>query len=275
MYLIGFLPAFCWGIIAIIVNLIKTDTKKQVFSLALGAFLLSLIFAKNITIFSFFVGLISGLFWVIGFYYQTKCLKKFSVSTTIPISTAMQIIGTALVGVIIFREWEDVNQYILGSIYILLLIIGVCFTSYKEQSNEKLSNELILNLIISTIGFVVYATIMKFFNIDLSSGLTSQALGMLIGSLILNKDNLKGLIDIKVVWLLISGVSWFIGNISMFYASIFLGVTVAFSLSQLNVAVSTSLAILILKEPKTKKELVFVTIGVILIILSGILIAGV
>lgn len=255
MYLIGFLPAFCWGIIAIIVNLIKTDTKKQVFSLALGAFLLSLIFAKNITIFSFFVGLISGLFWVIGFYYQTKCLKKFSVSTTIPISTAMQIIGTALVGVIIFREWVDINQYILGSIYILLLIIGVCFTSYKEQSNEKLSNELILNLLISTIGFVVYATIMKFFNIDLSSGLTSQALGMLIGSLILNKDNLKGLIDIKVVWLLISGVSWFIGNISMFYASIFLGVTVAFSLSQLNVAVSTSLAILILKEPKTKKSL--------------------
>lgn len=275
MYLIGFLPAFCWGIIAIIVNLIKTDTKKQVFSLALGAFSLSLIFAKNITVFSFFVGLVSGLFWVIGFYYQTKCLKKFSVSTTIPISTAMQIIGTALVGVIVFREWVDVNQYILGSIYILLLIIGVCFTSYKEQSNEKLSNELILNLIISTIGFVVYATIMKFFNIDLRSGLTSQALGMLIGSLILNKDNLKGLIDIKVVWLLISGVSWFIGNISMFYASIFLGVTVAFSLSQLNVAVSTSLAILILKEPKTKKELVFVTIGVILIILSGILIAGV
>lgn len=275
MYLIGFLPAFCWGIIAIIVNLIKTDTKKQVLSLALGAFLLSLIFAKNITVFSFFVGLVSGLFWVIGFYYQTKCLKKFSVSTTIPISTAMQIIGTALVGVIVFREWVDVNQYILGSIYILLLIIGVCFTSYKEQSNEKLSNELILNLLISTIGFVVYATIMKFFNIDLSSGLTSQALGMLIGSLILNKDNLKGLIDIKVVWLLISGISWFIGNISMFYASIFLGVTVAFSLSQLNVAVSTSLAILILKEPKTKKELVFVTIGVILIILSGILIAGV
>ena len=49
MYLLAFLPALCWGMIAVIISIFKTDTKKQVFSVSFGAFLLSTVFIFNVT----------------------------------------------------------------------------------------------------------------------------------------------------------------------------------------------------------------------------------
>ncbi|WP_068268873.1 GRP family sugar transporter [Caviibacter abscessus] len=271
-YILAFLPALCWGLIAIVISIFKIDTKKQVFAVAFGAFLLSLVFITKVTKLSFLAGITSGLFWVLGFYYQTKCLKKIGISRIIPPSTAMQIFGTTIIGILVFRE--KVNVYLV-IICILALIIGVNLAVYKQKKENinKIDKYIIIDLIISTIGFVVYATVIKYFKVDAKSSILPQTMGMVLGSLYLNKNNLKDLLSIKVVQNMLAGILWFVGNISMFLSSEVLGITVAFAISQLNVAVSVSSAIIILKEHKTKKELIYISIGIILIILSGIFIS--
>lgn len=58
----------------------------------------------------------------------------------------------------------------------------------------------------------------------------------------------------------------------MLYANSVVGVATGFSLSQLGVVISTLGAILLLKERKTRKEILFVIGGVILVVIGGILI---
>ena len=272
MYLLAFLPALCWGMIAVIISLFKTDTKKQVFSVSFGAFLLSTVFIFNVTKLSFIAGIISGIFWVVGFYYQTKCLKILGISRAIPPSTAMQILGTALVGIVIFKEPVNV---VLVLVCIVALIIGVNLAVYKESKEEikKIDYKIIMDLILSTVGFVVYATVIRYFGVETKAAILPQTMGMLIGALTLNSSNVKALIDKKVLYNMIAGLLWFLGNMSMLLSSEYFGITIAFAVSQLNVAVSVSAAILILKEHKTRKELVYIVTGIVLIILSGIFIS--
>lgn len=272
-YILAFLPAICWGSIAVVISIFKIDTKRQVFAVAFGSFLLSLIFVTKVTKISFLAGIISGIFWVLGFYYQTNCLKKIGISRAIPPSTAMQILGTTIIGILVFRERVNLS---LAITCIIALIIGVNLAVYKQNKENihKIDKYIIIDLIISTIGFVVYATVIKYFQVDAKSSILPQTVGMVLGSLYLNRNNLKELIDIKVLQNMSAGILWFIGNISMFLASEFLGITIAFAISQLNVAVSVSGAIVFLKEHKTKKELMYICFGIILIIASGVFISG-
>lgn len=50
------------------------------------------------------------------------------------------------------------------------------------------------------------------------------------------------------------------------------GLSVGFTLTQMNVVIATICGILILKEEKTKKEMIYVVIGLILVVLGGVFI---
>ena len=184
----------------------------------------------------------------------------------------MQILGTALVGIVIFKEPVNV---VLVLVCIVALIIGVNLAVYKESNEEvkKIDYQIIMDLILSTVGFVVYATVIRYFGVETKAAILPQTMGMLIGALALNSSNVKALIDKKVLYNMIAGLLWFLGNMSMLLSSEYFGITIAFAVSQLNVAVSVSAAILILKEHKTRKELVYIVTGIVLIILSGIFIS--
>ncbi len=272
MYLLAFASAIAWGSLAILISLIKASTKKQLMGIALGSFILSLIFIPYVTPKSFIVGFIGGLFWTVGLYYQAECFKRNGVSTTMPVSTALQLISTTAIAVIVFSE---LRSSLLGAgLFILLLIIGVFLSSYKEiKAESKIDKSFVFQIAISTFGFVVYVTILRMFSVDVRGGMLPQTIGMIIGALIFNSKDLKALKDKKVIHSMIIGIVYFIGNIAMFLASAKIGVSVAFAISQLNVAVASVLALTILKEKKTKKEFIFTIIGIVLIVSSGIGIA--
>ncbi len=76
----------------------------------------------------------------------------------------------------------------------------------------------------------------------------------------------------RTLLLTIPGVIWAAGNVAMVHANQLVGVATGFSLSQLGVVISTIGGIILLKEKKTQKEMLFVIVGVVLVVLGGILI---
>lgn len=73
---------------------------------------------------------------------------------------------------------------------------------------------------------------------------------------------------------MITGVLFSAGNLSLLILISRIGLAISFSFSQVGDLLSTFGAIFILKESKTKKELFFVIVGIILII-SGAFLPGI
>lgn len=73
---------------------------------------------------------------------------------------------------------------------------------------------------------------------------------------------------------LITGVQFSAGNLFLHISISRIGLAISLSLSQAGVLLSTFGAIFILKESKTKKELFFVIVGIILIV-SGAFLPGI
>jgi Putative glucose uptake permease len=131
------LPAIAWGILPLAVAKINGKPINQIFGTALGTLIVSIgvfiVLKPSISVVSFIMAALAGGFWIIGQLGQYNAYKEIGVSQTMPISTGLQLIGTSLIGVLLFGEWASVNAKIFGAIGIILLIIGVALTGKKDQ----------------------------------------------------------------------------------------------------------------------------------------------
>ncbi|MEI2438743.1 GRP family sugar transporter, partial [Priestia megaterium] len=105
--------------------------------------------------------------------------------------------------------------------------------------------------------------------VDGWSALLPQAIGMVIGGVLLtfkhkpfNKYAIRNIIP---------GLIWAAGNMFLFISQPKVGVATSFSLSQMGIVISTLGGIIILGEKKTKRQLVGIIIGIILIIIAGVM----
>jgi len=185
----------------------------------------------------------------------------------------MQLVANALAGVLLFNEWHG-NMYWIGSISVIVLITGAVLTSLTDRSdpNRRASESWgvgIRALIISTIGFAGYTIVVHYGNVNAQAVVMPQAVGMLIGALIWSfKD--KPWKDQATYRNIVTGLVWGVGNLFMFMAMAQIGQAIAYSLSQMGIVISTFGSIYLLGEHKTKREMVYVVIGSILVIIGGI-----
>ena len=276
--LFALIPAIAWGSIVLVTVKLGGDSHSQTLGTTFGALLFSIVMyfivQPNLSFLIWIVGFISGFFWSIGQKNQLSSVKFLGVSTTVPISTGMQLVSAALFGVLVFHEWTTSTTIIIGSVAIIVIVAGVIFTSIRDEAknHDKDNKDLkkgIFILLISTLGYLVYVVIIKWFNIDGWSAILPQATGMVVGAVILtfrhhpfNKYAFRNII---------SGFLWGIGNLGLLLALPIIGVATSFPISQSGIIISTFGGILILHEKKTKKQLIFITIGSLLIIIGGIL----
>ena len=135
------------------------------------------------------VGVVSGLFWALGQANQLKSIDLMGVSRTMPISTGLQLVATTLFGVIVFHEFTTISV-VLGILALVCIIIGVILTSLQseeEKNAEQAANfkRGIVILLISTVGYLVYVVVIRLFNVDGWSALLPQAVGMVLGGILL------------------------------------------------------------------------------------------
>ncbi|WP_214770642.1 GRP family sugar transporter [Exiguobacterium sp. s133] len=275
--LIAIVPALMWGTLPLVVSKIGGSTEQQIIGTTLGALAFALVtflfISPELSMTAWVAGLFSGAFWALGQMNQFAAFKQMGVSKTMPISTGMQLVGTSLFGVLAFGEWSNTSALILGISALVLIVAGAAFTSYKEDKSKKDENigKGLLLLVISTIGYVGYVVIARWFNINGWEAVLPQAIGMVVSAILLSLR--KGNLFARQTFTNgLAGIMWAIGNIALLLATARVGVATSFSLSQTGVVISTIGGVLFLKEAKTKKEMTFVIIGCTLVVAGGIMI---
>ncbi|MED4728568.1 RhaT/GlcU family sugar-proton symporter [Aneurinibacillus migulanus] len=275
---LAILPSLFWGSIVLFNVKLGGGPYSQTLGTTLGALIFSIgiyIFVKPVlTPVIIGVGIVSGLFWALGQANQLKSIDLMGVSKTMPISTGLQLVSTALFGVIVFHEWSTTKSVILGVLALICIIVGIVLTSLQnqeEKQKEQAGNlkKGIVILLISTLGYLVYVVVIRLFNINGWSALFPQAIGMVLGGILLtikhkpfNKYAIRNIIP---------GLIWAAGNMFLFISQPRVGVATSFSLSQMGIVISTLGGIFILGEKKTKRQFIAIIIGIILIIAAGIM----
>ncbi|WP_141430997.1 GRP family sugar transporter [Bacillus sp. 03113] len=276
--LLGILPSLSWGSMILVSMKMGGGPYNQTLGTVFGALILSfvqfLIVKPELTPTLIIVGIVSGLFWSIGQSNQFKSVPYLGVSKSMPISTGMQLVSTALFGVIVFKEWSTLQTFLLGSIAILCILVGVFLTTldgkHQEAANPGHFKKGVVTLAISSCGFLIYVVVARIFHIDGWTALFPQAIGMLIGGLIITYKHKP--FNKYMVRNILPGLIWAAGNLFLFMSQSRLGVATSFSLSQMGIIISIFGSIIFLGEKKTKRQLVYATAASILIISGGIFI---
>ncbi|WP_286923498.1 MULTISPECIES: RhaT/GlcU family sugar-proton symporter [Lysinibacillus] len=275
---LAILPALFWGSIVLFNVKLGGGPYSQVLGTTIGALLFSIgvyfVVKPVLTPVVLGVGIVSGLFWALGQANQLKSIDLMGVSKTMPISTGLQLVATTLFGVIVFHEWSTTISVILGILALISILIGIVLTSLPnpEEKKEEQGKNLrkgILILLVSTFGYLVYVVIIRLFDVNGWSALLPQAIGMVIGGILLtfkhkpfNKYAIRNIIP---------GLVWAAGNMFLFISQPRVGVATSFSLSQMGIVISTLGGIFIIGEKKTKRQLIAIFIGIIFIVAAGIM----
>ena len=275
--LIALIPAIAWGSIGLISGHMGGSARQQTLGMTMGALgfglILWIVKQPSLTTAVWVTGIISGLFWSVGQGQQFTSMKAIGISRTTPMSTGMQLVANALAGVLLFNEWHG-KMYWIGSISVIVLIAGAVLTSLTDRSdpNRRASENWgvgIRALILSTIGYAGYTIVVHYGNVNAQAVVMPQAIGMLIGALIWSfKD--KPWAEKATYRNIVTGLVWGVGNLFMFMAMAQIGQAIAYSLSQMGIVISTFGSIYLLGERKTKREMVYVVIGSILVIIGGV-----
>lgn len=280
--LFGLIPALMWGIQPIIMTKLSGKSEEKVVGMGLGIFLVALFISifkrpNNLSSTLILISFVDGLALSYGLINQIRGFSLVGISKGTPISMGTQLIGATLVGVLYFKEWSSAFQYILGIIAIILIIIGVSMTTFEEKKEENIKKSNlkkgIITLILSSVGFVLYTVILKVANINIWDALIPQGLGVLVGSYLLSKRNYKEKLFTKnSIKHIITGAIFAIANITLMISNEINGLSVGFTLTQMNVVIATIGGLVILKEKKTKKELIYVLLGLLLVVIGGVFI---
>lgn len=278
--LIALVPMFAWGSIGLVSGKIGGTANQQTLGMTIGAFLFSLVIflivQPILSVWIFFIGIITGLCWALGQNGQFHGMKYLGVSVGLPLSTGMQLIVNTVAGALLFHEWTKTQDYLFGGAALCLLVLGAYLTSRRDTKAEPDAEDKMLDfskglraLLFSTAGYAAYTIVVTWADLDAMAIILPMGAGMNLGAALFGYKKIR--LD-KYVWLnIFSGLLWGIGNICLLLSVRSLGLAVSFSLSQMGIIISTLGGIFILHEKKTKKELVFVIFGCLLIIIGGIL----
>lgn len=285
--LLALVPALMWGMMPLIATHFGGTQHRQTLGVTLGALVLAIVIflvkQPVMTSYIFWIGIGSGICWAIGQINQFAAIHRLGVSKAMPLSTSMQLIFAALLGVLVLGEWGSTYARIIGGIALLLIVLGAVATSYKDKgsSNNATAGESnmvsgLIRLLISTAGYVAYVLIPRLGHVegsDVWGLLLPQAIGMVGGALLMSLAHKPLSRDTALN--VIPGLVWAIGNVTMMLAVARIGTAIGFSLSQANLAIATLGGIFILKESKTSRELMFALIGVALVIVGAIMIGSI
>lgn len=272
-WLIACIPIISFGLIPVIGTLIGGKPTEQSMGIALGGFVFSLIILlirrPEMSLHIFIIGFLSGAFWSIGSVGQFMGINALGVARATPMLNGGQIIGTSILGVML-GDWASASAKTYGFIALFLIIVGIFFTSYKQQDNgskvhTQWARGIIINLI-AVLGFTAYVGILKYYRIDGWSSIFPQSIGQIVAIYIIGLLLFKSQSFTKYSFRnSVIGVIWGVGNIALLLSQVSLGLSIAYPVSQAAVIVSVFGGVLINKERKTRKEWISALTGIAII----------
>ncbi|MCZ1527505.1 sugar transporter, partial [Enterococcus faecium] len=214
---------------------------------------------------------LSGAFWVIGQTGQYTSFNLIGVSKTMPISTALQLVGTSLIGVFAFGEWSGSMGKIIGAAAIILLVFGSALTAISDDPGKKGGITKGISLLASTsIGYWVYSALPKLVDASGLSIFFPQMIGVFLGAVIYVIFRKPTAFSEDKSWkATIVGAIFSVSALAYIFSANENGVATAYIITQLNVVISTLGGMYILHENKTPKEKKLTIIGLLLIVVGS------
>lgn len=279
--LIGLVPALGWGLQALVMQKIGGKYTNKTLGMALTTIVFGIAayfyLRPEMTAALLWGSILSGLSWSLGQILQTKSFDLLGVSTAMPVSTGEQLVLTTLLGAIALQEWTHAWQYFVGLPAIAIIVLGVAFTTVEDNKTEKGGSSNLkkgmLILIISSIGQAGYAVLPRVFDLNGGDVLLPQSIAMTAGVMLLSSFEKDNDMFGKKTWQnMLTGICFSVANVGLLFSNQINGVAVGFTLSQLNVVVSTIGGIWFLHEVKTKHEMKYTMWGLVLVVLGAVLI---
>lgn len=270
-YLIYCLPALGWGLMPIISKKAGGSPVEQLLGTTVTAFgisiILSFLTGVEYTLTGAISALISGSFWAGGQYLQFKALKTGSVSIVMPLSNGTQLVFTSLAAGILLREWQSMRQSLVTLLLLLVILAAIYLITMnqkKDTEQKTVSSQTMIMICTSSLCLMGYMITTSLFHVEGLQIFLPQAFAMFLSSCVIAKFDPGKQELSRVSRNVLTGIFWTIANVSLFYIVTQLGVGLSYTISQLCIFVSIIGGILLLKEKKTKVEVMHTIIGMVM-----------
>lgn len=275
-------PAVGWGLLPLSVAKVKNaSVLNQLVGTALGSLIMTtILLVCGRPVFdavSFAGGIAAGVCWMIGQVGQYTGYKTIGVSATMPYSTALQLIGVPLFGVILFGEWARPQTKLFGTLGILVLVLGVYLNALNPGAgNTQLSRQakqVFLLLTVTALGYVACSLIPRGLHGDSIVIFEGESVGMIVMAFFYTvaKKDLAAWRQ-QPSWLCTGGGAIYaLASVAYVLSVKNAGVNTAFVLSQLAVVISTLSGFIFLHEKKTRLGYACTCAGLFLIIGGAVL----
>ena len=283
--LIGLGPLLGWGLYPTIASKIGGKPVNQILGSTLGTLIFAIIFSVSqgislATGTDLLLGILSGIGWASAQIITFYCFGLIGSSKAMPVTTAFQLLGASLWGVIALGNWPGVSAKVFGGLALILIIVGASLTVWTEEKsdeNTSILKKAVIMLAIGEIGYWGYSAAPQATSLTGQEAFLPQAIGMvlvaIIYSLVLSVKTKEKSAFIEVV----SYKHIFSGFFFAFAALTYLisaqpdmnGLATGFILSQTSVVLATLTGIWFLGQKRTKKEMTMTLIGLALIIIAA------
>lgn len=272
--LIGLGPLLGWGLFPTVASKIGGRPVNQIVGTTLGTFIFALIFAmvQGLALptgIDLLFSILSGVGWASAQIITFKSFELVGSSRAMPITTAFQLLGASLWGVIALGNWPGTTAKVFGGFALVLIVLGAWMTVWTEkktQESSQLLRKAVIMLAIGEIGYWAYSA-------------APQAIGMVLVAvtyaivLRIRKQESFALLEVVSYKQILSGFFFAFAALTYLISAQpnMNGLATGFILSQTSVVLATLTGIFILKQKKTKKEMLVTMAGLVFILLAAVI----
>lgn len=283
--LVGLGPLIGWGIFPTIASKFGGRPSNQILGATLGTLIFALIFniTQGIALptgHDLLFAILSGIGWASAQILTFYSFTLIGSSRAMPITTAFQLLGASLWGVIALGDWPSAMDKIIGALALVLIILGAWMTVWSEHKNTEHQAHLqkaVLILAVGEIGYWAYSAAPQATNLTGMQAFLPQAIGMVLVAVVYDFYNHFKSNEPLALQEAVSYKQIFSGFFFAFAALTYLisaqpdmnGLATGFILSQTSVVLATLTGIYFLKQAKTKKEMTVTILGLVLIIFAA------
>ena len=282
--LIGLGPLIGWGIYPTIASKFGGKPVNQILGSTIGTLIFAIVY-NQIERLGFpqgkdlLLAILSGIGWAVAQVITFYSFTLISSSRAMPVTTAFQLLGASLWGVVALGDWPTMIDKVVGFVALAVIILGAWMTVWSEHKTKEDSNSLrkaVIVLLIGEIGYWAYSAAPQAASISGKQALLPQAIGMVIvgviyGIITLARKQGNPFTQKVTYKQIISGFFFAFAALTYLISAQpnMNGLATGFILSQTSVVLATLTGIWFLGQKKTHREMAVTVGGLVLIIAAA------
>ncbi|QBP18151.1 GRP family sugar transporter [Acetilactobacillus jinshanensis] len=224
---------------------------------------------------------LAGAGWTIGQLAQYTAFKRLSTSTTVPIVAGIQLVLVDLSGVLFFGSWPSLASRLIGFFAILVVIFGVVLSTRTGRVNthgdqgRSHARDIMMVLLGTGLGYGSCSVLPKIPETSGWATFPPQSIGMIVTAVLIalalkqtrNKETFFGHYTLKNI---ITGFNSGLGTFSYLGAIVLINLSTGFTISQMNIVISSVAGLLFMHENKHGVALANTIAGLTLVVIGGV-----